>query len=180
MWKAGSLKLPHVYLRGRMRPRVFTYQLVGSFFCMWTTVAKWHLIKCRLSLHEDRKPPYYNRSTSVNYSNTNSLTVPTVLPVSALYCFPKIHTGSEVSGKSSNSPNRSVSYVKVAAERGAESTVGMCESTEETFVVAVLLTTNHLVRLITVRLSASRDGAPISCLRRIPIIFWKVLQYIHL
>lgn len=38
-------------------------------------------------------------------------------PVSALYSFPKIHTGSEVSGKSSNSPNRSVSYVNVAAKQ---------------------------------------------------------------
>lgn len=36
--------------------------------------------------------------------------------MSALYSFPKIHTGSEVSGKSSNSPKRSVSYVKVAAK----------------------------------------------------------------
>lgn len=35
-------------------------------------------------------------------------------PVSALYSFPKIHTGSVVSGKSSISPKRSVSYVKVA------------------------------------------------------------------
>ena len=37
-------------------------------------------------------------------------------PVSALNSFPKIHTGSEVSGKSSNSPNRSVSYVNVAVK----------------------------------------------------------------
>lgn len=48
-----------------------------------------------------------------------------VLPVSALYSFPKIHTGSEVSGKSSNSPKRSVSYVKVAEkEDTSHDTVG--------------------------------------------------------
>lgn len=45
-------------------------------------------------------------------------------PVSALYSFPKIHTGSVVSGKSSISPNRSVSYVKVAV-RGPNIPVSM-------------------------------------------------------
>lgn len=39
------------------------------------------------------------------------------IPVSPLYSFPKIHTGSEVSGKSSNSPKRNVSYVKVAKKK---------------------------------------------------------------
>lgn len=45
-------------------------------------------------------------------------------PVSALYSFPKIHTGSVVSGNSSISPNRSVSYVKVAV-RGPDTPVTM-------------------------------------------------------
>lgn len=45
-------------------------------------------------------------------------------PVSALYSFPKIHTGSVVSGKSSISPKRSVSYVKVAV-RGWDTPVSM-------------------------------------------------------
>lgn len=48
-----------------------------------------------------------------------------VLPVSALYSSPKIHTGSEVSGKSSNSPKRSVSYVKVAAKEEQSQLEGM-------------------------------------------------------
>lgn len=64
-----------------------------------------------------------------------------LLPVSALYSFPKIQTGSEVSGKSSNSPKRSVSYVKVAVGGGGTrrlQAVSVSERTGEGTVVVVL------------------------------------------
>lgn len=53
-------------LQGRkVLPRgehVFTHQLVGSFFCMWTTAVKWHLIKCRPSLQKGQKSQEENVS----------------------------------------------------------------------------------------------------------------------
>lgn len=94
--------------RGASSTYVFTHQLERSFFCMWTTDEKWHLRKCHPSLKKNHKVIrwlFYYLCMCVCF---------VFKPVSALYSFPKIHTGSVVSGKSSISPNRSVSYVKVA------------------------------------------------------------------
>lgn len=52
--------------------------------------------------------------TRTKHSSTKPSMSTNLLPVRALNCFPKIQTGSEVSGKSSISPKRNESYVRVA------------------------------------------------------------------
>lgn len=55
--------------------------------------------------------------TRTKHISTKPSMSTTVLPVRALNSFPKIQTGSEVSGKSSISPKRNESYVRVAVGR---------------------------------------------------------------
>lgn len=91
-----------------------------------------------------------------------------VLPLSALYSSPKIHTGSEVSGKSSNSPKRSVSYVKVAAKVEQSQLEGMWGIYRDDCRAACQVVDNML-QLLKVSMSVSNKR------RRTPVISWKAV-----